>query len=237
MTGSIVTKTDRLNDLAKFMSKLTVKRVSLTVVFAILMTLAYTVYEHRTDLYNRIIESTNPDAGAIRMPGNGKFYLLEPNVIQDDAVRKFMLQFKEAVMVTVVDADPVKNQRTAVKKYFSNRELELLFGQLDMTRPSTNALFSTNEKGNQQLVRILSGEITCDPSSDGYFGNMYPEALSVVKYTCRVPLPPAFGKVAGWIAIHFTKYPPIDTGLLRYQMLSLSQMYYQQEVEKALTRH
>jgi len=213
-----------IDTLVKLLSILTLKRVGLFTVFCLIVISMYTLFEHRQLAYDSVTE--------MKIPTEGKYDLKEPNSEQKTLIDDLVKSNPSVIQISVVDADPIKNFRKVLYTRTYDKEFETFHEKTISGKLPTGPLFSTDQQSNEHIVNLLSGEIRCAPSNEGFYYRMYPEFTRFIKYSCRIPLPPAYGKVTGWLSVHFAEWPLRDFGKTKYDMLNLANDYYLEELKK-----
>ena len=201
---------------------LTWKRVAMASAFAGAGLLFLTLYENRQKVYERLEPQFYAEDYALQPPGK----------LGEEVLRNFIAAHPEVALITLIDADPVRNIRTPVHRIFNNTQLEqVIKGAEQSGRSGAGPLFSADAENNKQMIAVMNGEFYCAPVSEGAFANLFPEVSKIVKYSCRIPLPPAFGKATGWFSMHLTDWPP-PRGLdnLKFDSLNMSLTYYNAEI-------
>lgn len=214
-----------IDEIIKFLKQLTWKKLSITAAAVILAIILITIYENRQDLFETTkIAPTIHGDWPLRKPVNGGEKLLS----------SLTKRYPEISLVVVVDADPVKNQRIVVHREYNNTELKATLAEQAAKGQDATAspLFTSNAEENQLILNIMLGEFQCAPSEGTGIARMYDGLEKLIVVSCRVPLPPAYLKVTGWISVHFTAWPIRDYDRFRQDALNTALEYYELEVNK-----
>lgn len=208
--------------LLEFLKDLTWTKYTLTLVAVISGIALFAVFENRQKVYDRITPHVVTDDMLLEKPSNrGRQIIAE-----------LVARHPEIVLVTLIDADPLRNMRRPIYRHFNHSKLEDVIKQQEESgRDGSGPLYTSDESNNRQMLAIMSGEFFCSPVDEGSFAKMFPGVGEIAKYSCRVPLPPAFGKATGWFSIHISKWPP-EHGLdqLKFDALSMSLSYFNVEI-------
>jgi hypothetical protein len=212
-----------------FVKHLTWSRLALYVVTATFAISAYTVWENRQNLFNRAGTSLNNTVD--------DFALDAPSKVGVGIVADFMARHPEVAMISVVDANPIANQRIVVYRAFNDRRVQANVEQRLAHNSSVGdgPLFTADHDNNKQVLSILNGEFTCsEVRPDSQLATSYPELLPMTPYSCRIPLPPSFGKATGWFSLLMAKPPATGEyyDRLKFESLMMSLNYYNLEVLK-----
>ena len=72
---------------------------------------------------------------------------------------------------------------------------------------STQAIFTSSEHGNEQMVAVINGEFGCFKYEDTINYIVAPALASKMPYVCRVSLPPYYGEFSGYLAFGLKAKP------------------------------
>ena len=213
-----------LIQLDKIMLHVSVKRIVLIFILFTILATFLTLFENRQVIYQKA--DFRKIQGDEIVPPMGKK--------GENLIRRLMVRYPEIVMASVIDADPISNRRMVVGRVFNNQSLEVIVQKaLDRGVNGGGSLITDDAEQNRQVLSMLNGEMKCDPAPVGIIFKVFPEARRYVTYSCRVPLPPAFGKVTGWITLHMSAYPPrTGADAFKQESLLLALQYFNEEVKK-----
>lgn len=199
----------------------TLKRVLLTLLLSFGLLMVYAMYENRQRIYSGILND----------PVIGDYKLEHPTNRGKQALDDFVRRDKNIMLLTLIDADPLNNLRIPVYRSYGSEEVKrLIESSGDSRAAGSGPLFNTDPKNNEQILALMNGEMTCSPVNEGMFARMFDGVDRLVKYSCRVPLPPAFKKATGWFSIHLREMPE-DMAKFKYEALNMSSLYYNMEIE------
>ena len=206
-----------------FLRTLTWKRYGISTIAVITGIVGYTLFENRQKVYDKM----QPQLYAEDYP------LTAPGPVGKKILAELASKYPEIAIITIVDADPVRNQRIPVFRLFLDKDLEDIVKRVvgESTDKGNGPLFSSDEESNKQVIAIMNGEFACTPGMIGEFVKLFPESKSIVKHSCRIPLPPAFNRATGWISLHFREWP-VGRGYdsIKYDALSASLAYFNAEI-------
>lgn len=198
-------------------TKLTVKRLGISILALSSALFLYTFYENRQQFVEAVTKRVLP----------GDFSVKAPTAEQIEIVRKFLVIHPEVKFITLIDADPVTNRRVVIHRFSTDDTLVAYFAKIDKERPGIGdgPLFTDNQESNEQVLAISNGEFRCGPSKGGIVERLYPDVAKDVKISCRVPVPPAFRRAGGWFSLHLTteSEPP----QLKTAGLTMSFLYFE----------
>lgn len=206
---------------------LTWKRVSMAAVAGVIGLAGFTMFENRQQMYDRF----NPQLYAEDYP------LVPPKAEGQKIIRDFMTRNPEVALITLIDADPVRNVRFPIYRAFNNEEVERVINAAAANgQRGDGPLFNNTESNNKQIIAIMNGEFFCTPVNEGEFARLFPTLTTKIKYSCRAPLPPAFNKATGWFSMHLTGWPP-KSGFdnFKFDALNMSLAYFNAEIAKRST--
>lgn len=215
------------NKIWEWFAHLTVKRLLISAVAGLVAIAGYTLWENRQKVF---------DNQTIKY--NGDYVLQKPGAEGNKVVGQFVNSHPEIVMVTLLDANPISNRRQVVSRWFNDPTVQSAVETITTANPTVGdgALFTADHENNKQVLAVLSGEFYCAPSGGGIITQAFPEVAKKVKYSCRIPLPPAFGKATGWFTVHLSKWPLDDLDRFKTDALTMSLTYYNAEILKQPTR-
>ena len=113
----------------------------------------------------------------------------------------FIMKRSNADLVAIFDVNPLLNTRKIV--YFSLGTE----GRVSKFDGHDVGLFTKNLSNNQDVIRLMSGEIPCAEykSPQSYIGFVYVE--KGVKFMCRISIPPDPSKFIGQISVGWKEIP------------------------------
>lgn len=155
--------------------------------------------------------------------------LLQLHDASKDKVRQFAKLHPEVAAVAVMAINLQENRREAQFRVINDGELtEAIKTQgdkYDVPLP----VFSSNEQQNTEMRSLLAGEFRCTSSHGGAYSDRY-KLDNILTTSCRVPIPPYYGKLAGYIAFHMRTAPTAQQlDQLRVETLKLSVDIYNNE--------
>jgi hypothetical protein len=121
------------------------------------------------------------------------------------------------------------NTRTIVYRYFNDKVIERAVRTADTKEGDTLPLFSSNEGQNKQILSLIQGEFSCGKLITGGVNSRYAgaETFGKIVATCRVPIPPAYGHLIGYIVFHLSRDPSeAEMEELRVEAYTLSMNIY-----------
>lgn len=213
-----------LTELLKHATMLKVFAVTLLLVA---VTAVVTVYENRQHVY---------DSFAIANI-NGDYHINEPRPEGRKLMQDLVAKYPNIAMISLIDADPIRNTRRKVYRAYGNDELRVVMEETDRRDPTAGdgPLFSYNEVSNKQMLAIMSGEFLCS-TTDGSPILNFAGAEKHISYQCRVPLPPAFNKATGWFTIQLKSWPDDKIEQMKFDALNMSLAYYYAEIQERSDR-
>lgn len=206
---------------------ISLKKIFIWTLTALVLTITITIYEHRDKLFSA---PTKVILNEER----------EPFSVSTDSEKKLVSLIRENktfLGVSVLSANLRKNTRTRVFYYvdaFSDKpfadELKESFAG-----PKILPLFSSNEKNNFHMVKLLNGEFTCAPADSSLIANLpggNPENFKNITI-CRASLPPYSGNFTGWIALFVNGTVTNENYYsVKLQAESLAEVIYTNDIAK-----
>jgi hypothetical protein len=178
-------------------------------------------YENRQKVYATVISRTV-----------GDYVLAQPSAKGKQLMQNLVDKYPNIAMISVIDADPISNRRTATYRLFNDSVLESIVKNVLAFHPSAgdSILFGADEKSNKEVLAVMAGEFLCTPNKSTVLTNSFPGSEKIVVYSCRVPLPPAFNKATGWFTLQLKSWPESRIEELKVDALSMSLTYYNTEI-------
>lgn len=220
------------HSLLTHVQKTTLVEILATVCVSIMFVAIGILYEARTSIIQRhflpqVLMATDPIATRLMLSSTSV-----------ELVTKFAEAHKEIAVVGVVSVDLPANQRTNVLRVYNDKALE----QLVKTREAASAmpynqvafpLFSNNVVQNSMISTLLAGEFTCSATESAMFSPSY-NLEERLKTSCRVPIPPFYGRLTGYLVMHSARELSIyETEALKAASLRLSMDLYYTDVVRA----
>lgn len=218
-----------LEKIMQWLTTLTWPKLALALVAVTSGITMYTLYENR----QKVFEFQTGARGQA-----DDFELMAPTKDGKAIFEAFLKLHPEVAYIALVDANPLSNRRITVARFYNDKEIQGIIENATRDTPSLGdgPLLTADPILNKQVLAILAGEFYCDPAKDGVIAKVFPEAAKRLSYTCRVPLPPAFNKATGWLAIHLNKWPSDDLEKFKIDALTLSLSYYNAGILKQSIR-
>lgn len=210
--------------------KLTIERLIISFLAAIMIIAALTLYENRQYVFR---QTSVVVVNKAILP-TGDYSLVPPSPEGVIILDGYLAKNPEVLMLSVVDANQIENRRVTVHRAFSDLAVKTIVEKSTKSNPAIGSgpLFTTESENNIQILAVLNGEFYCTKPSN--IGSYVPEEIrGMIVYECRTPLPPAFGKATGWITLHLKSWPPINYDYFKSEALIFSLEYYNKEVLKA----
>lgn len=205
----------------EFLKLITWQKYLMMLLTAVSALVLWMVYENRTVLY--------PTFPMVQ----GSYTLGMPNEASRKLIEDFVKKYPEVGLLTVIQADPVANRRSPVYRHFNSDDVKKSIESSYATgKDGSGPLFSADQVSNEQVLSVLSGELRCEPVTEGMFAKLFPDlAAGAIVHSCRVPIPPSFSLVGGWIAIHLKTWPPRgQLDAFKQDALILALNYYKSEL-------
>lgn len=137
------------------------------------------------------------------------------NVVLSERVRKriddTVIRSPLIVGARVVSANLKVNQRAQVYYYTDDPVVQSQWDQYIRERGNTQAIFSSDQVNNLQMVAVINGEFACSEFKDSLIGKVMPSLEGHIKYSCRVGIPPYYGDFSGYLVFWLKDAP--DEGM------------------------
>lgn len=206
--------------------KVTFVEMLATLAFAMMLVSIVILIEVRTSFFQRFIA---PDPQIVFSPVPARLAMSPGST---NAVVQFAAEHPTLAVVGVMSVDLSDNTREVMLMIYNDPALAEQNSKLTSTKWP---LFTASVENNSDISSLFSGEFACSPARQ----NMLMEALSIngaIRTTCRVPIPPYYGRLTGYLVMHSTEELSIyEVDQLRTDALRLSiNMYYANAPRPAL---
>jgi len=202
-----------LSSVARVLEKATFGRVlavGLLILFGVLGYIGYS-------------QSTNIGQIVFNKDDINQFVNLPP--ISQQAVELFMKKHKSVVYLTVLTFKFEKNIRLPIYRSFNSNELKsIIYTRLDGGDGALPIFIKNDQSNNNQMISIITGEITCDPFTGGGLARVWPDLEKRLTMSCRVPIPPSFGDlIQGYMVAHVAQpLTPYEVEVLKLDLILLA---------------
>ena len=174
----------KIKSLLKHVQQVTFAELLTTLSLAMLLVSIVMLYEARTAILQRYIV---PNANTSTIASHPSLELSASSISK---LQQFILNHNEIAVLEVVGVRLIDNQRTTLIRLFNDHELErATSGALD----TPTMLFSSDVVYNAEISALLNGEFTCTSNDHGPFVVRH-NLQRIIKTTCRIPVPPYYGK-------------------------------------------
>jgi len=202
-----------------FLRYVTPIKTFLLVVTVFAMMTAAVIWENRQSVYNKVMDvDAKGDIRALALSEKSRARL-------DALVTR---KSSYVIAGTAMGINIALNTRSVIYRVFNDKELELRIRTVDAREGIDLPLFSSNEIQNKQVLSLLRGEFSCSRSpsipGDSRYGSVISDKVTT---TCRVPIPPAYGHLMGYI-VFFLSREPTDNEIdeLRSDAYTISMAIY-----------
>jgi hypothetical protein len=214
-----------LENLAKFIGQLTVKRVAL---LAVVVAIALGGYAG----YLNISQTNTPQLLATQemMP-----VAIDITGESTKAIDGFMRKYPNAAYLTVLKMDFSHNIRTPIHRSFNDKELEtIIYTRLKGGDGSLPIFLRDDAKNNNQMITIIQGGLVCSPFKDGGLARVWPDLAERLTISCRVTIPPAYSLARGYVVVHLTsEMRPYEYQVLQDDLIFLAQTLYDIDTKRS----
>jgi hypothetical protein len=201
---------------------ITLTQLVTSVVFAVMLATIFILYGAKIAYFQSVTESNPPPF----IMSVGDRLELTPNSVL--IVQQFLKTHPDIDVVGVVNFDMVHNTRTNMLRMFNDKALEAkVQEQIAHPPEKPQPLFTSDIESNSEISSLLSNQFTCN-SGESIFTRQY-GLRNIIHTTCRVPIPPYYGRVTGYIVLYSKKEMSIyEKDQLRIAAIRLAvDMYYQ----------
>lgn len=218
-----------LRALSLALRHITPTRTILLIIASMTTIVSVVLWENRQDFYTRVTNIFVPDTSP-------------PLVLTDDARYKIesMLSRKSQYVVsaTVASVSVQLNKKTFIYRAFTDRDVESVVKLADQNEGYSAPVFTNNEQTNRQVLSLIRGEFSCSKiiptGSDSRFGRFLGGRI---QYTCRVPIPPSYGNLIGFVVFHLSREPSEqELDELRLESYTISMHIYNDTFNKGVTK-
>lgn len=217
----------------EFFTHLTWPKFALYAVTAAFSISTFTIWENRQNLFTKIEMSFNNAVD--------DYKLHYPSKDGVGIISEFMRNNPEVLMLSIVDANPIDNDRIVVYRHYNDKRFAQYAGQarpVEVYMAGNPPLFTSDVENNKLILAMLRGEFYCIPSTqDQLLQRRYPSVALASPFQCRVPIPPSFGKATGWFELQLSD--PLDQSQdrLKVESLVMSLRYFETEVMRIDPSH
>lgn len=205
----------------KVVKAITISKVLIWTLAAMIAAFAFTMYEFRNDVFNA--------ANRAPLPGNPVGHAF---IVSEDTKKHLQQIVKNddrIISVSVFSADIRLNIRKPIYTFtdaLQSPQEELLLNNLTQF-----PLFTNNEENNRQVVKLINGEFYCAPYTTSPFAKAAPNLNRTAISLCRASLPPYYGYFAGFVSILLSEDPDVDRQIrLKSELESLAAEIYFKDV-------
>lgn len=192
-----------LSFISKLVRTISITRVSIWTLAAILGVGSLTVYEHREQIFN-----SSHFSMAAKNSGNMTTQVFSISEETKGIIKKYVDDEQEIIGLAVLSADERLNLRNVM--YFYNDGSDPLFTPNVSPFPTQLPLFTTNEENNREIVKLINGEFVCSPFSSSILAKTSPNVSGHISATCRASLPPYYGHFIGFVTIFLKDDPDLE---------------------------
>lgn len=212
-----------LNDMV---DALTWKRFSLLGLLGILTIVLLMVFENRTSLFNKIVDTTPIEE-------IGAPWVVSQET-KDELTALVKLPLIDGVFLTEVNLK--KNNRITKFWHVSDSDF-----RQEVTNIVTNilpqAFFDSDSNNNEQMLAVLGNQFLCTPSEKTIFIRFFPNIKQQYPTICRLAVPPFTGEFAGMVTVLLSRQPTqseIDS--LKIEITRVSVEMYLRDIQKRHNR-
>lgn len=215
-----------IEDVRKFLSVLTWKKLIQLIVFLFIMGLTWATYENRGAIYGfasqKRIDPSSP-------------HVKELSKSTQTEINKIVEKSDNIVAIQIILADFQKNERVIIYTYIEDEALELknIWLKYSNNAIGNMALFTDNVADNKVVVDLINGEFNCRPYVDTINVRLSPESAKYVKYTCSNGIPASFGRFTGIIVVYLKhQLTPEEYDQIRSVSRTLATTIFERDLNK-----
>lgn len=208
---------------------LTPMRALLVIFFSFTIVVSLVLWENRQDFYNRVTNTivTGPLLDIV-LSSESKYKISSMVARRSDLI----------VSATVASVNVQQNRKMYLYRAFSDRDVELVVKESDARDGASSPVFTSNEQTNKQILSLIRGEFSCSKiipqGSDSKFGRYLGNKI---KYTCRVPIPPSYGSLIGFVVFHLSREPnETELDEIRLESYTISMHIYNDTYNRGATK-
>jgi hypothetical protein len=200
---------------ASVLTKLTLKRVLLFGLLVLVSIAGYVAYTGVDKIAARLLPSVV-----------GPLPFMSLSEESQLAAHAFMKKYNgTASYFTALRLDHPKNTRVPIFRIFNDDDVRVIVMQRLKGGDGALPMFIKDDiSNNNQMITIVQGEMVCDPFDAGGLSRVWPDLTTKLTRSCRVPIPPGFGGVRGYIVVHFKGPPmrPYEWDAMRIDLMNLA---------------
>ena len=177
----------------KIITWLNLRKVLLLALMAFAALALYTTYEQRARLFG--------PAPLTRPPA----FALSPDL--QDNIKLLVSKNPIIASILVLSADLGLNQRVIIFRFSDDPVLNEIYDKRRFEHGDTKPIFNQDAVNNSEMVSVINGEFTCNPTSPTNV--IMPGVERRVPVVCRISLPPYYGQFSGYLSVVLTRVPSL----------------------------
>ncbi|MEJ7929857.1 hypothetical protein WG922_07725 [Ramlibacter sp. AN1015] len=204
------------------------KRIAMFAVILFLSIGGYVVFENRQTIYTQSIG---------RFDGVAVKQEITISDASKQAIDQFVALDNNVEVVQLVDVDLYKNARKVVYEAVTAVRKGELLDEAQLTGQQV-PLFSSEVVQNSQMISLINGEFGCGAVKDTAFARKRPKFASTLHTSCRVPIPPLYGRLTGYLIFHLRNEPSqYEIEALKLHAIQLAMKIYLTDINKGPTSY
>lgn len=180
---------------SKLIRTITLNRVIIWSLSALLAVTLYTIYENRGQLVN-YIASPKPDV---------RVAMFEISEETRERVQGIADADPSVIAIGISSADLRRNEIVVLDWYGKTPATQMVGQTLSGTELNSLPIFTSSDENNIQILKLINGEFSCTPFADTTISRIYPELASEITTVCGASIPAYYGYFSGTISVFFNK--------------------------------
>lgn len=184
--------------ITKIVRTISLSKVAMWSIAAILGIIFYTVYENRTILLALVSDPVQTNqVGLSYEVGTETQRIIKERVSSDARIAG----------VEVFSTDLRLNEARSLYFYGPHSALNAVD---ETARQSGNArlpIFTGSEESNVEMIKMINGQFSCVKYANSIQGRLYPETKKGIDTICRASVPSYYGYFSGYISVMLTTDP------------------------------
>ncbi len=190
--------------ISKLVRTITLNRVVIWSLTALLCISLYTVYENRNRLLGWVATpDTTSSVGIVFTIGAETQQRLEELTLRNDNI----------IGVAVMSADLRLNEARFMFFSGDSPSLAEISERAKQTDSNRLPLFTSVDENNAEVIKLINGQFTCTSFQSTLESKIYPQLLKSVKSVCRSSIPSYYGYFSGYLQIYLSEDPNAEKQL------------------------
>jgi hypothetical protein len=206
---------DYLPYVKRFLQWVTLMRITMLGLGAIVFILTMTLFENR----NILLELHNP------LPRPTEHVLLKLSSDTQQQINRVIATNKTVNFIMVISANIEKNERALIYWKASDPIIHIEIEEYIKNNGLTAPLLGRDDETNTAIVRAINGDFACYNTASSLIGLSLNAKVTKV---CRISIPPYYGQFSGYLTFGMNEEPSAEkmAELTKYAIEISSDIYF-----------